>query len=131
MKKAIAFLCLIMVVFLCACGSEPITDAVKFDEIQKLSVVMDNGKEVELTEIETKEITDYLSQATIAGKDNDFDGGIQFNAYIDDNLKYTFILGDANHIVVSTNSDVTYKIAQDRYDTINAIANLYQKENSD
>ena len=103
------------------CGCSKITDKVDFDEIDKLSIVTDKGKEYTLNSNQKDTIISALKNAESSSDSNDYDGGFSINGYVDSKVKYTFTIANENHITVNTDKNSVYKISEDDYSALSKV----------
>lgn len=127
MKKA--FICIIILILvpamLIGCTDVP-TKSIDFSEIAYLTLKMPDETELKLKDKDTEQIIGILSAASTASQDNDLDGGISFNAYVDGAVKYNFNIYSNNYIsIVADGESYMYQISQDDYKVIEDIAESY------
>lgn len=88
---------------------------------------MPDETEHKLKDTDTEQIIEILSAASTASQDDDLDGGLSFNAYVDETVKYTFNICSNNYIsIVADSESYMYQISPDDYKVIEDIAESYK-----
>ncbi|MGN0459378.1 MAG: hypothetical protein ACI4HL_00530 [Ruminococcus sp.] len=125
MKKVFAvFLLLILTATsMGGCENNSISQEVDFSNVDKLSFITPDEKEIFLDDNHKETVIDILSNADYSGESGEIDGGIWIRAYSGDKTEYNITVYDANHISFSTDSRGMYKISESDYKIINE---LYQ-----
>ncbi len=127
MKRTFVFFMLIFVsVMFVGCNENP-SKSIDFSEIEYLALKMPDETEHKLKDTDTEQIIEILSAASTASQDDDLDGGLSFNAYVDEAVKYTFNIYSSNYISIAADGEsYMYQISPDDYKVIEDIAESYK-----
>lgn len=121
-----AVVLLFIVVVGAGCRNDTITQEINFSDAEKISFRTPDEREIFLNEDDKEKVIDILSQATLSGEKEDFDGGLSLNVYIDDKIRYVTIY-DYEHISAGKDSMYMYEIPESDYYTIDDIYNTSVK----
>ncbi|MGN1131804.1 MAG: hypothetical protein ACI4RL_02775 [Ruminococcus sp.] len=125
MKKVFAvFLLLILTATsMGGCKNNSVSQEVDFSNVDKLSFITPDEKEMFLDDNDKETVIDILSNADYSGESGEIDGGILLKAYSGDKTEYNITVYDANHVSIKKDSRGMYKISERDYKIINE---LYQ-----
>ena len=122
----VAVMILSVAVLFCGCGDMKITENVNFDEIDGITIVMDDQSTAVLGDDDFKTVKNILSSAETGGTSGDFDGGILIETRKNGAVTHTINVGGADKICVDKDNSAVYKISDDDYNTLEKIIDNYK-----
>lgn len=123
-KSLVLFLSAVfMIVFMSSCNNNSISQEVNFSEIERLSFITPDEKEIFLNENDKETVLNILSNAEPSAESKELDGGICFTAYKGNEIEWYITVYDSTHIFAGADSETMYKISESDY---TLICDLYE-----